>query len=89
MFECGSRLGLELVTVVGLKKQVLLLINLQLGPTKDVISWPVPSFNLGLWIKHSWPGASISGNNQLPPSGEPQVSVDCSPWSLNQLWGVT
>ena len=22
MFECGSRLGLELVTVVGLKKQV-------------------------------------------------------------------
>ena len=23
MFECGSRLGLELVTVVGLKKQVL------------------------------------------------------------------
>ena len=24
MFECGSRLGLELVTVVGLKKQVFL-----------------------------------------------------------------
>ena len=24
MFECGSRLGLELVTVVGLKKQVSL-----------------------------------------------------------------
>ena len=24
MFECGSRLGLELVTVVGLKKQVIL-----------------------------------------------------------------
>ena len=23
MFECGSRLGLELVTVIGLKKQVL------------------------------------------------------------------
>ena len=23
MFECGSRLGLELVTVAGLKKQVL------------------------------------------------------------------
>ena len=29
MFECGSRLGLELVTVVGLKKQVIL--NLSVG----------------------------------------------------------
>ena len=29
MFECGSRLGLELVTVVGLKKQVIL--NLSFG----------------------------------------------------------
>ena len=27
MFECGSRLGLELVTVVGLKKQVFFMGN--------------------------------------------------------------
>ena len=58
MFECGSRLGLELVTVVGLKKQVLLnhFCNLH-------------SFRL--FDQLTSPGTSLFGDHQLPATGQP------------------
>ena len=75
MFECGSRLGLELVTVVGLKKQVSL----------------TPSNNEKLLILehyYSMSGASLFGDYQLSPPGQPKVSMDRPTRPFFKLRGV-